>query len=163
MTRVFVFTMRYGQLVGELITEAALSASWDAGSEDSVPDMYGCNALWDTGATMSAISQRVADSLQLTPEGRITSSLAHGKAEDLPVYYVNIRLPNAVLLTGISVVGMDLPGIDLLIGMDVIGQGDLAISNWQGQTTLSFRMPSIASLDFNTMWGADADGQQTTN
>ena len=151
MTDVYGFIISYGEHVNELITEARVSASWNPNSNRAAPTMHQCNALWDTGATMSAISERIATSLQLIPEGKATASLAHGQAKDLPVYYVNIVLPNEVMLTGMSVAGMDLPSTDLLIGMDVIKEGDLAISNWQGKTTLTFRIPSVETLDFSSM------------
>jgi hypothetical protein len=36
----------------------------------------------------------------------------------------------------------------MLIGMDVINYGDFAISNYNGKTTFSFRMPSLMKIDF---------------
>jgi len=36
----------------------------------------------------------------------------------------------------------------MLIGMDVICKGDFAITNFQGNTTFSFRMPSMYEIDF---------------
>ena len=39
-------------------------------------------------------------------------------------------------------------GCDVLIGMDLIGQGDFAITNFEGNTTLSFGMPSCIEIDF---------------
>ena len=35
-----------------------------------------------------------------------------------------------------------------LIGMDIINRGDFAVSNRDGATTFSFRIPSIESFDF---------------
>jgi uncharacterized protein YchJ len=32
--------------------------------------------------------------------------------------------------------------------MDVIAQGDLAVTNFNGHTTFSFRMPSMDEIDF---------------
>ena len=37
---------------------------------------------------------------------------------------------------------------DLLIGMDIITIGDFSISNVGGNTTFSFRVPSIKTVDF---------------
>ncbi len=42
----------------------------------------------------------------------------------------------------------NIQGADVLIGMDVINMGDLAISNFNNQTVFSFRMPSIEKIDF---------------
>ena len=36
----------------------------------------------------------------------------------------------------------------LLIGMDIIGLGDFAVTNANGKTTFSFRVPSVREIDF---------------
>ena len=38
--------------------------------------------------------------------------------------------------------------VEVLIGMDIIGQGDFAISNKNRKTVFSFRMPSQERIDF---------------
>jgi uncharacterized protein YecA (UPF0149 family) len=35
-----------------------------------------------------------------------------------------------------------------IIGMDVINKGDLSISNMNGATWMTFRIPSVAAVDF---------------
>ena len=42
----------------------------------------------------------------------------------------------------------NIQGADVLIGMDVINCGDFAISNLDGKTSFSFRMPSLERIDF---------------
>ena len=37
---------------------------------------------------------------------------------------------------------------DVLIGMDIINLGDFAVSNHNGKTTFSFRMPSVDEIIF---------------
>ncbi len=39
-------------------------------------------------------------------------------------------------------------GADVLIGMDIITQGDVAITNLGGNTVFSFRIPSQKQVDF---------------
>ena len=41
-----------------------------------------------------------------------------------------------------------LQGIDVLIGMDIINRGDFAVSNRNGATSFSFRIPSVEDFDF---------------
>ncbi len=36
----------------------------------------------------------------------------------------------------------------MLIGMDIISRGDFAVTNKDGKTTFSFRLPSVAKIDF---------------
>ena len=37
----------------------------------------------------------------------------------------------------------------MLIGMDIITLGDFAITNLNGQTVMSFRLPSSGRIDFS--------------
>jgi len=40
------------------------------------------------------------------------------------------------------------PNVDVLIGMDIIGLGDFAVTNKDGKTVFSYRMPSMECIDF---------------
>lgn len=66
------------------------------------------------------------------------------------VYVVGLHLPNGLGNGFLQVTEM--PAIagahDILIGMDVISAGDFAISNHEGRTVFSFRMPSAGRIDF---------------
>ena len=37
---------------------------------------------------------------------------------------------------------------DVLIGMDIISKGDFCVTNFQGKTVLTFRVPSCSEFDF---------------
>ena len=37
---------------------------------------------------------------------------------------------------------------DILIGMDIISQGDLAVTNKQGKTVFTFQIPASHKIDF---------------
>lgn len=104
-------------------------------------------AMWDTGATNSMISPSVVDMCGLEPHGttEVTQANDDYTAE---IYTVNIELPNELVLENVQVAKADLTDIDVLIGMDIIGLGDFAISHPYGKTKLSFRFPSVSDLDF---------------
>ena len=105
------------------------------------------NAIWDTGATGSVISQRVVDELGLHPTGFIP--VHHAGGCDLsPWYKVNIMLPNNVGFSEIKVTQAKLTSADVLIGMDIISLGDFSITNVNGKTTFSFRVPSLETIDY---------------
>jgi hypothetical protein len=58
------------------------------------------------------------------------------------VVKISVGLPNEVLVDEINVTVCDLtPGIDMLIGMDIIVSGDFAISNAGGQSLFTFAIP----------------------
>lgn len=70
-----------------------------------------------------------------------------GPSESL-VYFVSIELPNALQFTEVEVTVGTFGDFDVLIGMDIITMGDLAITNLDGRTTFSFRVPSLVRIDF---------------
>ena len=74
---------------------------------------------------------------------------AGGLARNVPVYLVNIALPNRVQFSGVEVAESVLPpGLDVVVGMDIITRGDFAVTNRGGKTTFSFRIPSQVDIDF---------------
>ena len=44
--------------------------------------------------------------------------------------------------------GSNMTGTEVLIGMDIISLGDFAVTNLNNKTWFTFRMPSVARLDF---------------
>ena len=94
------------------------------------------------------ITKRIVEDLALEQESYTTVNHAGGESEDVPVYYVNLMLPNNVGIVGVPVGLVKLIDTDVLIGMDIINRGDFAVSNRNGQTQFSFRIPSIESFDF---------------
>lgn len=129
-----------------------VSEYFDPEAGDSPPERRSYMALWDTGATNCVISRRVASDLALMPVGRVevqgVGRDGNANLFETNAYLVNIRLPNKVELAGVRVSEGEVAGVDVLLGMDVITQGDFAISNRDGQTWWTFRLPSMARFDF---------------
>lgn len=105
-------------------------------------------AVWDTGATTSVVTQAVVDQCGLKPIGTTTVSHAQGETPDVDVFLVNIGLPNMVGIPGLRVLKGSFRNGDVLIGMDIISQGDFAVTNSGNRTKFSFRIPSQADIDF---------------
>jgi SEC-C motif len=64
-------------------------------------------------------------------------------------HLVNIALPNKAMFPMVSVAKMVLlGGIDVLIGMDILGLGDFTVTHYGGKTTFSFCCPSRREIDF---------------
>jgi len=59
--------------------------------------------------------------------------------------HLNLRVPGIEVTLG--KIHSEL-GLDCLIGMDIINLGDLAITNFEGKTWLSFRIPSRGHVDY---------------
>ena len=144
----YTLTIRYQAIASELITRCAVSASWGQLERTKEPVAVRYNCLWDTGATISAISRRVATDLDLPTEALIPVQHAGGVSEDVPQHYVNIHLPKNVVVVGRQVAQLPLTNHDVIVGMDIISQGDFAVSNFDGKTTFTFRLPSVEEIDF---------------
>lgn len=104
-------------------------------------------ALWDTGASASVITKKVADELGLKPTGIAQVFHADG-ISIVHKYLVNIKLPNNVGFGFVEVTEGKLTGMDVLIGMDIITRGDFTITNTNNKTVFSFRIPSLEKIDF---------------
>jgi predicted aspartyl protease len=104
-------------------------------------------AVWDTGATASVITPKVASDLNLAATGMAQVQTANGR-RDSNVYLVDIELPQKVRVQNLRVTDGDIFGCDVLIGMDIISMGDFSVTNIKGITTMSFRLPSIKEIDY---------------
>ena len=117
---------------------------------DELPPQIGTKALWDTGATRSCIAIDLAKELDLAKVGKVTVCHGGGSSDQL-THVVNFTLPNNVQIIGALVSGLPISsedGFDVILGMDVIGFGDFAITNLHGQTWMSFRTPSSVHIDY---------------
>lgn len=110
---------------------------------------YHAKALWDTGATNSCISTNVVQALSLVPTGKKNICTPSG-SDTVNTYLVNITLPNNVIIPDIEVCDSQIgnQGLDLLVGMDIINQGDLSVTNFNGQTVFSFCTSSTRRIDY---------------
>ena len=108
-------------------------------------------AIWDTGATHTSVTKHVAKKCALRQVGvALVRTPSTVEPQRVAAYRVNIVLPNGVMFENHLVSESEsLAGeIDILIGMDIIGEGDFAVSSFQGRTAFTFRIPSIERIDF---------------
>lgn len=145
----FTIRAKNGRL-NALITDCLVCEGFDParGMPDPHPPMPTFRAIWDTGATGSVVTQRVVQACGLKPIGFTRVSTAGGM-RDSSKYVANIMLPNRVGFPMLTVTEGELTGgVDVLIGMDIITQGDFAITHRSGLTVFTFRYPSLAEFDF---------------
>lgn len=107
--------------------------------------------LWDTGAVNSAITEKAASILNLPVIRKTNVRGVHG-VKEVNVYFVEIVLNNPTITVKCLVTGCDELSddgkIDMLIGMNIISKGDFSISNYEGKTTMSFRVPPLEKKDY---------------
>jgi predicted aspartyl protease len=143
------FTTVYSGMSNQLINNVTVDAAFDDQGQpiEKIRSKKQWKALWDTGATGSCISQRIAAELGLKPTA-MSKMITPSGEKTVPCYRVQILLPNNVRFADVQVLEADCQKFDMLIGMNIIGQGDFAVSNFQGSTVFSYRYPSLAKLDF---------------
>lgn len=142
------FTLSSNGILRALITKAGICAAFDPENPPNPkPPFTDFNAVWDTGATNSVISQRVVDACGLKPIGMAKVRTAGGECV-CEVFIVNIRLPNNVAFPHIRVTKADMGATDVLIGMNIITKGDFAVTHKDNKTCFSFRIPSAEKIDF---------------
>ena len=141
-----VFTLQFDGIASVLKTTVGVGSAFDP-KITAVPLLNSFVAIWDTGATGSVISKDVVDKVGLRPTG-VTNVHTAGGMRQCNTYMVSILATNGVGFPSIVATRADLQGADVLIGMDIITQGDFAITNTMGKTTFSFRCPSCERIDF---------------
>jgi hypothetical protein len=113
------------------------------------PKKFNGQAIWDTGATNSVITEDVVKALSLQPTGRSINHGVHGP-QQCNVYHISLWLPNKVLFQALKVTEVKnlIGNFKVLIGMDVIGMGDFAVTSQQGATVMSYQVPQQRVIDF---------------
>ena len=106
-------------------------------------------ALWDTGASITFVSREVVKSLNLIPIGKEDILTPSGLFTS-NTYLLDILLPNDIIIPNILVQDSEIgaQGIGVLIGMDIINQGDFSVSNFNGKTVFTYRKPSRERIDY---------------
>jgi len=123
---------------------------------DLFSDMYNesnsylTNALWDTGAMLSVISPEIVKKLNLNIVDTIQIAGINGESP-AEVTVISIRFPNGAIIEDVRVAICSMsPGNEMIIGMDIITQMDIAITNGGGQTQFSFAIPPFENrIDFS--------------
>jgi len=87
--KVLALTSYYDELRSSLVNEVGLSEAFDPQSPPAqIPKTLQWKAIWDTGATNSAITKEVVDALGLSPIGPVEVKGVHGK-KLVDTYLVN--------------------------------------------------------------------------
>ena len=142
---VSAFTCKANGIANVLLSKVKVSANKELFNDAREKEFVG---IWDTGASNTAISSKVAKECGLIPTGKATINTANGERV-VDTYIIDIALPNNVNINGVQVTEFTaVEGSDLLIGMDIMSLGDLAISNYDGETSFSFRIPSTKRTDY---------------
>lgn len=141
-------TRKFQERVDAVVTECFVYAPTELSADSGVKRVKIPRALWDTGASCSLVSSRVAKLLELESIGK-TGVSGYNKGIDVKdTFLVHIGVPTGDIITNIQAMECDSDEYDAIIGMDVIGNGDFSITNYEGKTVFSFRIPSEEHIVF---------------
>lgn len=93
-------------------------------------------ALWDTGATVSVISEKVVKRLGLVPQDVTWIRSYDGTPVLRNVYRVDIVMSDDIRIEFVTAIEAPLPSSEILLGMNVIGLGDLHVLHPDYKTTI---------------------------
>ena len=149
MHKFTAFTLKANGRLNQLKTQCGVSDAVPLNNGDPDPPVVNqYEAIWDTGATGTVITAKVAKDLGLKPTGVVTSHHAGG-SHTVNTYLVNVYLPNSIRIVAVKVIEAVLSGnTEMLIGMDIISLGDFAFTNLKGEACFTFRIPSIKQIDY---------------
>ena len=142
-------TRRFQEKVDCIVTECYVYAATNLTRGDSVKRVKIMRSLWDTGASVSLISARVAKVWGLTSIGKSGVSGYNEGIDVKDTFLIHLGLPTGDIVTNIMAMEFESDEYDVVIGMDVICNGDLAITNKDDKTTFSFRIPSEQEIAFS--------------
>ena len=146
------FTSKANGLVRELKNDIFVSEAYKPEPDIPPPPRENFVCIWDTGATNTVITKTVVNGLNLQPSGRtVVRTVGEGSdfnEYEVNTYLINLFLPNNVLVGAVPVSEGGIAGADMLIGMDIITMGYFSITNCNGQSCWTFRMPSVEEIDF---------------
>lgn len=143
-------TVNYTSRARVIVTAAGIYHHLTGAQKSATIPFFDCKAIWDTGASGTVITERAVKAAGLKPISMTMTRGVHGERM-ANVYLASLRLPCNVIFHSLRVTEGDLgPDIDVLIGMDVISAGDFAVTNLNGKTTFSFRLPAMQRIDFSS-------------
>lgn len=143
--RALAITQTHKGRASRIVTPVRISAP------SKVADFKGATqyrALWDTGATGSVITPQVARDLGLIATGQSAHTGINGVSTS-NTYVIDLYLAEGLRIsTTAAEAGEHDLGFDVIIGMNIISMGDFAVTSLNGLTTMSYRYPSLQTIDF---------------
>ena len=141
---VSALTYHFNEIKNEIVTD--VTAKNGVGTQTVTT-----KGLWDTGAQNSAITKKAAQTLGIIGLKKANVRGVHG-TQEVNVYFIEIILNNPnitvkCLVTECDELSND-GSVDLLLGMNVISKGDFVVSNFDGKTSMTFRVPSLQDTDY---------------
>jgi hypothetical protein len=111
----------------------------------------GTLAIWDTGATNTAITSSMVKKLNLKAVGVAKVNGVHS-SKVVNKYYIELIVKEPDIKTWLEVTECEKlsedDSVGVLIGMDLITKGDFAVTNFNNKTVMSYISPAVKHIDF---------------
>ena len=140
------FTVEFEEEQKVIITNVRISSP----QEPKLSAMVEAKAIWDTGAEICVITERLAEQLGLPVISPINiRGINHENSTELCL--ADIQLPNGMILQTVSIAKCEKLTPDdcsIIIGMSEIKKSDFCISYEKNRIVFSFRKPSRKRTDY---------------
>lgn len=133
-----IFTHNMSWDANKIISPCTIDVNRYARKESAQENSFLAKALWDTGATVTVISELLVQQLGLIPTDFMRVAGYDGKPQLRNVYKIDIIIGDALRFNKLNVIEAPIITTDILIGMDVIAQGDLTFTHNESNTILTF-------------------------
>ena len=143
------FTIQSDNILPSIQLQVGLIATPPDGKEAPIESVAQFVAIINTAVVQSRIAKHIVARLGLEPLDQVPGIGKTGLEED-PRFQVDLYLPNQIRFTPMIMGSYDslTQPFDCIIGMDILRFGDLSLSHVDGRTMFSFRVPSIAGVDY---------------
>ena len=140
-TKSDILCYKFSSIQKRIVTPINISNTLIEKHKNATPVCVTENALWDTGATISAITPKLVRDLSFIPAGTMAISGITG-ALDVEFILATIQLPNGILRPNIKMAVCDFSqNLNIILGMDIITLGDFELLHGNNSTVFSFTSP----------------------
>lgn len=145
MDKIRVLTYSLNKIMNQLTSYVYVGKE-----KDDLIDKNRFICIWDTGASTSCITSNIVKKYNLTSTGKSDFFTGgHCKSRSTDVYSIDLMFRDDFVFNNLRVLKIEKHDVfDIIIGMDVISKGDFAVSNLNGKTSFSFRIPSFGTANF---------------
>jgi predicted aspartyl protease len=132
-------SIRWEQPIFRVITPVTGRQTKHSGLERKQLDV---SAMWDTGSMGTCVSTKLARYLGLVPLKAIRLASLHGDSL-VNECFMDIVLPDGIVVQNVKAMEIETwSDFDIIIGMNIIRLGDFSLCNDQGNTVMTFSLPS---------------------
>lgn len=143
------YTKEFTGRVSAIVTNCIVFTPDDLSKTTPRAYYHSQNCAWDTGSEITVICPELAEALGLKEIGRAQVGGIGSEDHESWITEVHLGLPSGETFENLKVFVDELPDYDMIIGMDVMSEMDVAITHSNGHTKFSYERPSKRDIDFS--------------